>query len=216
MRRIAPEIIFTLKNTDMKTTSMKTTNMKIKLTISLLLTFLTFNGVAETVYIDDDQKFVWTRTGPSEDFRVRENIVSSKLEVLQRNEETGFVQIKDERGNSFWIKSKYLTTTPSAKHKLKAAEANILSLTQKFNSKVSTLEKRVQDLEPLEAFNLELQNKLATQQSELEMLRQKSQMYEGGFYSEVLFAGSLVVLGGMLIGWLLTKIGGRRRNSGWG
>jgi len=107
---------------------MKNTGMKIKLSISLLLTLLAFNSLAETVYIDDNQKFVWTRTGPSEDFKVRENVVTSQLEVLQRNEETGFVQVKDERGNTFWVKSKYLTGTPSARHKLKDAEDNILSL----------------------------------------------------------------------------------------
>ena len=208
---MSSEITLTLKITDMKNTG-----MKIKLSISLLLTLLAFNSLAETVYIDDNQKFVWTRTGPSEDFKVRENVVTSQLEVLQRNEETGFVQVKDERGNTFWVKSKYLTGTPSARHKLKDAEDNILSLTQKYKSKISTLEKRVQDLAPLETFNQELQTKLATQEAELETLRQKAQMYQDGFNSEMLFAGSLVVLGGMFVGWLLSKLGGRRRNSGWG
>jgi SH3 domain protein len=216
LRRIAPEIIFTLKNTDMKTTSMKTTNMKIKLTISLLLTFLTFNGVAETVYIDDQIK-VWSRTGPTNGYRLSTELApGAKLEVLQKNDESGFVEVKDIRGRTGWVESKFLTSSPTAHQKLDSALKLIESLKKSHSTKVTTLEKRVQDLAPLEAFNLELQNKLATQQSELEMLRQKSQMYEGGFYSEVLFAGSLVVLGGMLIGWLLTKIGGRRRNSGWG
>ncbi len=217
---MASEITITLNITDMKHTGMDKIDMnkiamKIKLSLSLLLTLLTFNALAETVYIDDQIK-VWSRTGPTNGYRLSTDLApGAKLEVLQKNEETGFVEVEDIRGRTGWVEGKFLKSSPTAHQKLATALREIASLKTSHSTKVSGLEKRVQDLAPLEAFNQELQSKLATQESELEMLRQKSQMYEGGFYSEVLFAGSLVVLGGMLIGWLLTKLGGGRRNTGW-
>jgi SH3 domain protein len=194
---------------------MKNAAMKTKLLLSLFLTLLTFSGFAETVYIDDQIK-VWSRTGPTNGYKLSSELLpGAKLDVLQKNDETGFVEVKDVRGRTGWVEGKFLTSSPTAHQKLAVALKQVASLKKSHSSKLTILEKRVQDLAPLEAFNLELQSKLATQESELEMLRQRSQMYEGGFYSEVLFAGSLVVLGGMLLGWLLTKLGGGKRNSGW-
>jgi len=189
--------------------------MKTKYYLPLLILF-SVQVLAETVYIDDTQKFVWTRTGPTEEFRVRESVVLSKLEILQRNENSNFVQVRDETGKEFWVKSHYLTATPSAQYKLVNAENEIKALKESHNSKISRLEKRLRELSPLETLNKELQSKLASQETELEQQRQKSAMYKDGFNGDAFMYGAMVVLGGMLLGWLLSKIGGRRRNSGWG
>ena len=189
--------------------------MKMKSSVLILLVLLSFQTVAETVYIDDKIK-IWSRTGESNDYRVKYQYApGTKLEVIQKNEESGFVEVRDETGRTGWLDSKFITSEPTAHQLLVNANKQITSLTQSHLEKISVLEKRVIDLAPLESFNQELQNKLARQETELEQLRQKSEVYKGGFYSEVFFMGAVVVLSGMLLGWLLSKLGGRRRNTGW-
>ncbi len=189
---------------------------KISLFLLLIFTGITLSPRAETVYIDDKQKFVWSRSGPSTEYRLRENIILGKLEVLQRNTQTEFVQVRDEAGKEFWLKAKYLTANPSAQHQLIRLQNETVTLKASYAEDLSRLENRVKGLAPLEKLNKNLQDEIAQLKTELEQARQKGQMYQSGFNSEAFFAGAVVILGGILLGWVLSKLGGQKRRSGWG
>lgn len=181
----------------------------------LILNAVWCSAMAETLYVDDAQKFVWTRTGPSTEYRVGERVVNGKLQVLRRNQETGFVQVRDEKAGEYWIKASYLTQQPSALHQLVAAEARIEQLEKQSQAKIEALEKQLSYLQPLEAINQELQNKLAVQKTELEQAMQNAQMYQDGFESEATVTGAIIIVFGMLLGWLLTRLGSNKRKDGW-
>ncbi|TQV87687.1 TIGR04211 family SH3 domain-containing protein [Aliikangiella coralliicola] len=189
--------------------------MNIKLILVLLVAVNSLSLAAETMYVDDKIQ-VWSRTGPSNQYKVRFKLLpGAKLEVIQKNEETGFAEVKDTAGRVSWIDSKLLSNQPTSHQLLADAKRQIEKLKRDNADKVSTLERRLNELEPLEKINQDLQSKLAKIETELEQSRQKGQVYESGFKSEAFFAGAVVVLGGMLFGWLLTKLGGGKRNSGW-
>lgn len=189
--------------------------MKIKIILSLFLFVIAGSVTAETLYLSDKIK-VWSRTGPSNEYRVKYQFTpGSKFEVLQKNEQTGFIEVKDQQGRNSWFSSKFLTSKVTHNIKLAEARQRIKSLSEAHDKKVEQLEKRLKELAPLEANNRELQAKFAKLEVELEQTRQKSEMYASGFNSEAYLSGAIVVLGGMFIGWLLSRIGGNKKRSGW-
>lgn len=194
--------------------------MKIfKLTITLaFVVFASINADfvrAETVYVDDNKNLVWIRTGPTKEYRVLSPIPPhTKLEVLQISDETGFTQVKDMTGREFWIENQFLTRNETSKYQLATALRKIKTLEDQHAAKVGELEKQIGELSPMRQINEDLQGKMAQLESELEQTRQKAEMYSGRFQTEAFFTGSIVVLIGMVLGWVLTRLSGNRRNSG--
>lgn len=172
-------------------------------------------ATAESAYIDDKIK-VWSRTGPSNAFKVKYRLTpGTKFEVLEKNEESGFVKVRDEAGRVSWLDSQYISAVPTANILLVDAKTKIERLQAEHMAKLSSLEKQVQALEPLRGINQKLQNEIAEINTDYEQLSQESQVYRGRFEQEAFFSGALVFIGGMFVGWILSKLGGgRKRNSG--
>ena len=182
--------------------------------IGLLIVFGS-TSAAEIAYVDDQIK-IWTHTGPSNQYKVKHKLSpGTRFEILQRDETTGFVEIKDELDRVSWMDSKFLTRQRTANLLLVDARAEIKKIKQTYTEKVQSLEKQLRELKPMESKNEELQQSLAQLESELEQASQKAQLYEKGFDRDAYFTGAVIVLTGMFLGWLLSRLGGRKRNTGW-
>jgi len=189
---------------------------KLTTCFGLLFLAISFNSAALTVYVSDQQKTIWTRTGPSDEYRVWKQLApGTKLDQIGVDQASGYTQVKDERGGEFWIKSEMLTTKATANYRLAALTKQMNEYKKQQQDKIASLQKQIKQLSPLQARNQELQQKLARLETDLEQSRQKSQVYQSGFMSEVFIAGATVILTGMLFGWLLGKVAGRKRDSGW-
>lgn len=182
----------------------------------LLLSFCHLNLLAETVYIDDASAIIWSRTGPSTSHKVKYKLPPGiKLDILQKDDASGFSQVKDGRGRVSWIESSYLTTRVSTKELLSEANQKIAQLEKRYTDKVSSLEKRLNELEPLQEINKEVQAKLVKLELDNEMLKEENQMHESGFNRDAFFAGAAVILGGIFIGWLVGRTSFNKRKDGW-
>ncbi|MDH5432657.1 MAG: TIGR04211 family SH3 domain-containing protein [Gammaproteobacteria bacterium] len=189
--------------------------MKTKLLL-IFSAFLSSGLFAQTVYIDDQQQLVWTRSGPGEEFRLIYKLApGTRLEVLESNDEAGYFRVKNEQDKIFWIEQKYVTREPTNNYRLADAERKIKTLTAQYEEKVSNLEKQLEELAPLKGGNQELLAKLTRQEVELNQAVEKAQIYESGFQSDAFRNGGLVALGGIFLGWLFGRVGGKKRNSGW-
>ncbi len=192
--------------------------------IKIILTTITFltllvsatEAFSKIVYVDDNKAMVWTRTGPSSGHKVRNKYApGARFELLQVDQAAKYTQVKDSAGRVSWIPSEFLTSNMPAKESLAIARKTIDELKKKHAQKESNLEKRLVALTPLEKINQDLQTKLAKLNLELEQAREKSQMYKSGFYSDIFFSGAIVILFGMLLGWIFTKIKAGNRASRW-
>lgn len=101
----------------------------------LMLTFSTFSTFstgahAENAYISDALT-VPLRSGPSTSYRILHRGLPSgtQLEVLARDEDSGFAQIRTNRGTEGWIPQQYLVNEPIARDRLVTANAKIRDLT---------------------------------------------------------------------------------------
>lgn len=189
-------------------------NISIKL--SLLFCLFSTVSLAETLYINDNNPLVWSRTGPSAQHKVKHKFPpGAKFQVLSKDDASGFVQVKDERGRISWIQTEYLSTNIPARELLENARQKNVELEQSYQKKIATLEKKLKELTPLEEVNRELQEKHSKLNLDFEVLQEKKQLYEGGFRQDFFFSGAAVVLGGMFLGWLLAKSGGKKNRDGW-
>lgn len=84
---------------------------------------------AETAYISDTLT-VPLRSGPSNANRILHRGLPSgtKLEILSRDSDSGFVQIRTDRGTEGWLPAQYLVDEPIARDRLAAANRRIEQL----------------------------------------------------------------------------------------
>jgi len=171
-------------------------------------------ALAQTVYVYDKAK-LWTHTGPSNEYKVAKELSpGTRLEVMTVNTETGYTQVKDIKQREFWIKSEYLTATPTANILLDDALNKIKQLSQQHQTKVQALERRIKSMQPLENINQKLQSKIAEMDIDLERLNQSNEAISSRFNREVFFAGGLTIIIGIVFGWVF-GLRGRKRNSAW-
>lgn len=85
---------------------------------------------AETAYISD-RLTVPLRSGPSNANRILHRGLPSgtRMEILSRDEGSGFVQIRTNRGTEGWLPEQYLVSEPIARDQLVAANRRIDELT---------------------------------------------------------------------------------------
>ncbi|MCJ8268688.1 MAG: TIGR04211 family SH3 domain-containing protein, partial [Psychrosphaera sp.] len=73
-------------------------------------------------YIKDDL-FIYFHSGSSKKFKILGSITAGvALQMLDVNEETGYVQIKDDKGRTGWIEQSSFTTEPGNSVKLTALQ----------------------------------------------------------------------------------------------
>lgn len=169
---------------------------------------------AKTAYVYDKAK-LWSRTGPSNEFKVYLKLLpGTQLEILAENPETGFTHVRDLKQREFWIKSEYLSATPTANIQLEDALNKIEKLSQQHKTNIQSLERKIKTMQPLENINQKLQSKIAKMDIELERLKQSNTAISSRFNREVFFAGGITVIVSLFFGWLF-GLRGRKRNDAW-
>jgi len=167
-----------------------------------------------TVYVYDKAK-LWGHTGPSNEYKVYIKLLpGTKLEVISENTQTGFTQVKDRKQRQFWVKSEYLTSTPTANILLNDALNKIDSSAAAHQLSEQALERQITTMKPLQEINQTLQSKIAKMQLELEQLSLANSAISGRFYRELFFAGGVTVLVGIFLGWIFAARG-KKRNDAW-
>jgi SH3 domain protein len=124
------------------------------------------SALAETAYISD-RLTVPLRSGPSNANRILHRGLPSgtRMEVLARNPDSDFVQIRTDRGTEGWLPAQYLVSEPIARDRLVAANRRIEELT-------STISNQKQQLDALNS------GKSASDQSVSQLSRQVKELEE--------------------------------------
>ncbi|PHS16879.1 MAG: hypothetical protein COA86_11510 [Kangiella sp.] len=183
--------------------------------IFLAILVMSFNIQAEIAYVYDKGK-IWTRSGPSKDFRVKHKVLpGTKLDILSENIETGYTQVKDIKGREFWIKSDYLTRTPTANLLLETALNRLDKDNLRSKQEIQKLKREIDSMKSLKEINLNLQSKISNLNIKLEQVELSNNAFSKRFNREIFFAGGATIVVGIILGFLF---GGRskKRNDGWG
>lgn len=119
--------------------------------ISLLLSSGLFsnNLHAQTVQYISDAMTVPLRTGPTNRYRISNNLkVGTRLTVLEVSEDGTYSKVKTYRGTEGWIRTQHLSSKPAAKDLLTAANKRVNQLQasqQKLKAELTELKKSKQN-----------------------------------------------------------------------
>ena len=157
-------------------TGSKTISLSATLLVATLAALLMPNPTrAETAYISDVLT-VPLRSGPSTSNRILHRGLPSgtRLEILGRDSDSNFVQIRTEGGMEGWLPEQYLVSQPIARDRLAAASKRIEELS-------NTVERQKRDLAALgsskgeaEQSNADLEAQVAELTQELAEIRRIS------------------------------------------
>ncbi|MCZ6712076.1 MAG: TIGR04211 family SH3 domain-containing protein [Gammaproteobacteria bacterium] len=144
--------------------------------IFLMPVFLIHEALAaQTVYIADSLT-VPLRSGPSNAYRILHRGIPSgtQMEVLGRDEESGFTQIRTTRGTEGWIPTQYLVDQPIARDRLVLANREIETLQTRLDQQESELGSLAREKGDAEQTSSSLHNQLTTLEIELAQIKQIS------------------------------------------
>jgi SH3 domain protein len=106
----------------------------------LALLLLPALAAAETAWVSDEFE-VMVRTGPSTSNAIKVMLGSgSELEVLERDEATGYARVRTAGGTEGWVESRYLMPEPSAREQLERLSSQLSTATTRGSSLTSQLE----------------------------------------------------------------------------
>jgi len=127
------------------------------------------------VYISDALT-VPLRSGPSNAYRILHRGLPSgtQMHVLNRDEESGFTQIRTSRGTEGWIPTQYLVDQPIARERLLIANREIESLNALVKKRDTQLGSLNREKGQAQESSTRLQRQLTTMEKELADIKQIS------------------------------------------
>ncbi|QGX40241.1 TIGR04211 family SH3 domain-containing protein [Permianibacter aggregans] len=164
----------------------------------------------ETFYISD-QLTAPLRSGAAREQKIVNQLKAGEVvTVLEKAPGTGFLRVRSASGIEGWIEAERVVTEPPALVRFNA-------LKRDFDAAAGELEwikNNAPSQEQLQQQAHELQVRVVELENQIEVLTQQNSRLEERFQSEVLYAGALVMLAGLVLGWLVSAIKGKRRD-GW-
>lgn len=193
----------------------------------LALLCLLSNASAATRYVSDNL-YTYIHSGPGTKYKIIGSVNAGEhINVIKKNADSDFTLIKDSKGRSGWINSKYVSNTIGIKERLPKLEAELAKLnlqlsqaSDKANNDKASLEKNLksrnnqvlnlqnttaalkEQLQEIQALNRDLNAKLDTKKNDLLM--------------RWFTYGGMVAGAGLLLGLLLPiLIPNRRTKKRW-
>lgn len=140
----------------------------IRILLTLALLGITLTAQAETRYVTDELE-IDLRSGTSLQHRILRMIPSgTELEILERDEASGYTKVRTSSGVEGWILSRYLTNTPTARVRLADTEKKLTELELQSRERMAKLSqsdqeflKTTEELARIKDENLKLNKQLS-------------------------------------------------------
>jgi SH3 domain protein len=117
--------------------------MKLKygiLALGLMILLPATQAAAQSVWVSD-QFEIMLRTGPSTNNAIERVLASgTALEVLERDDETGYTRVRTAAGTDGWVLTRYLMNEPSAREQLAALTSRLTNATSQGSTLTSQLD----------------------------------------------------------------------------
>ena len=199
-----------------------------KLTLLLLfLIYLVSPANAATRYVSDDL-FTYLHSGPGTKYKIIGSVdAGERINLIQTNKNAGFSQIRDSKGRSGWISSKYVSTKPGLKERLPRLEKQLAKLNAQLNTASDNANKEKAGLEgslksykiqvdELQNTNSQLNEELQKVQAENRNLTAKIDTQKDDLLMKWFTYGGMVAGAGLILGLILPSLmPSRKQKARW-
>lgn len=183
---------------------------------------------AQKNYISEEL-FTYMHSGPGTKYRIIGSVdAGAKITILSTSLNTEYTQVKDDRGRTGWVETKYITNKTGLKIRVPALEMELKQVKSALSRAQSNAQSKNQDLieslvqrssqvKELEQYASELNQKLIDAQSENRELTARIDTQKDDLLMRYFTYGALVAGIGLLFGLALPHIIPRRKKnqSGW-
>jgi SH3 domain protein len=81
-------------------------------------------GAEERAFISEDL-YVFLHRGPSSQFKIVETLMATPITVTSRNDDSGYAEVRDDRGKSGWVEARFLSDSVSRRRRLEEVERDL-------------------------------------------------------------------------------------------
>jgi SH3 domain protein len=176
--------------------------------------------LAEPVQYITDQIYAPVRAEPNEKAKILHNGLASGtvIQVLERNDQTGYVKIHTADNLEGWIRSQYLSEIPVASVQLEQANAQLAELQLQNNQlqeELTAIKQISSSQIDAHERNMELVKETQLLISEKEVLQTDNErLKDRSSQTWFLYGGFMVALSCLLVA-IIPRLANRRRNDGW-
>lgn len=172
--------------------------------------------LAEKGHIADDV-YVFFHGGPSNEYRITGRVNSGEpVEILGRNQGTGYVQIRTESGRTGWLPEKFVATGDSKLIELPRLEQALEESRLTISKQAETIEQLNARLQQLKSANSNYDNQIRTLNTEIRDLQSQIANMDQSNMMRWMTYGGLIAFGGVILGLVMPYIPRRRkRNDDW-
>jgi len=171
---------------------------------------------AEPGHIADDV-YTYYHSGPSNEYRISGRVRSGEsVEILKRNPNTDYVQIRMEDGKTGWVPGENVAEGLSTLSRLPELEAALSENQSTASAQVTEIETLRAELSQLKSENQSYTGELQTLNSQIDSLNRQIENMDESTLMRWFTHGGLVALGGVLLGLLIPYFPKKRkRRDDW-
>ena len=191
---------------------------------SILFTAAVFTAsniaLADPIQYITDQIYAPVRAEPNEKAKILHNGLASGtvIQVLEKNDQAGYVKIHTADNLEGWIRSQYLSETPVASVQLEQANAQLAELQLQKNQlqeELTAIKQIASSQIDAHERNMELVKETQLLISEKEVLQTDNErLKDRSTQTWFLYGGFMVALSCLLVA-IVPRLANRRRNDGW-
>ena len=198
--------------------------------ITLLCTSL--SAIAENIYVTDSIKFTLKQSEDSKSKVIKMVSSGTRLTKVSENPATGYSLVRTKKGLEGYILTRHLSKKPISKWYLQQTQKELDSLQQKHNlisdelnqlksgntesnTDLAKLQKTANEATQLKFEKDQLQQRVSSVERELEQVKRDNQGYKDSEKQDMFLYGGLLSLFGVILGFLLPKLGWSRKQSSW-
>lgn len=153
-----------------------------------------------------DQLEIPVRSGQSEGHRIIKQLPSgAAVTLLDTNETSGYSLVRAEDGEQGYVLSRLLTD-----------DMPVREVNQKLTADLAALRQASAGVVLLQAERDRLKQTVGELEHSLAAVKAEKEALTGDTRREWFLIGASVLFVGALLGWLLPKLGGRRKRDSWG
>lgn len=181
------------------------------------LVFMTALPVsAQPGHIADDV-YTYYHSGPSNEYRIVGRIRSGEsVEILKRNPNTDYVQIRMDGGKTGWVPGDNVAEGPSTLSRLPQLEAALSEKQSTTSTQMAEIETLRAELSQLKSENQSYTGELQSLNSQIDDLNRQIENMDESNLMRWFTHGGLVALGGVLLGLLIPYFPKKRkRRDDW-
>lgn len=168
---------------------------------------------AEKGHIADDAH-VFFHSGPSNQYRIIGRVNSGEsIEILGRNDQTEYVQVRTENGRTGWLPGELVGTGDSKLIELPKLEAALEQSRTTISEQADTIEKLNSSLQQLQRESSTYTDQIRSLNTEIRDLQSQISNMDQSNLMRWLTYGGLIAFGGVILGLIVPHLPRKRKRS---